>query len=90
MKMVNTSMNSFGQPRAVKRKFTVTWTKKMQSQLGNLCKHVKSCWGPDAVKAADRMKNVTEACDSVVKPLSKDGSIREREGFVLTPTAHQN
>ena len=38
-------------------------------------KDAKSCWGPNAVEAADRTKNVTEAHDSVVNPLSKDGSI---------------
>ena len=38
-------------------------------------KDAKLCWGPDAVKAADRAKNVTEAHDSVIQPLSKDGSI---------------
>jgi hypothetical protein len=36
---------------------------------------MKSCWGPDAVNAADRTQNVTEACDSVVEPLSKDRPI---------------
>jgi hypothetical protein len=48
---------------------------KKDAKSSNLCKHVKSCWGPNAVEAADRMKKVTEAHDSVVKPLSKDGSI---------------
>jgi len=36
---------------------------------------VKSCWGTEAVEAADRTKDVTKVHESVVKPLSKDGSI---------------
>ena len=41
----------------------------------NLRKHAKSCWGAETVEAADRTKDVSEARDSVVKPLGKDGSI---------------
>jgi hypothetical protein len=43
--------------------------------MSNLRKHAKSCWGAETVEAADQTKDVTEAQDSVVKPLGKDGSI---------------
>jgi hypothetical protein len=43
--------------------------------MSNLQKHAKSCWGAEAVEAADQTKDVSEAWDSVVKPLRKDGSI---------------
>jgi hypothetical protein len=36
---------------------------------------VKTCWGAEVVEAADRTKDVTEARNSVVNPLLKDGSI---------------
>jgi hypothetical protein len=36
---------------------------------------VKTCWGAEAVEAADQTKDVTEAWNSVVNPLLKDGSI---------------
>ena len=61
--------------KSCKKKVCHYLDKKDAKSTSNLCKHVKSCWGPDAVEAADRTKNATEACDSVVQPLSKDGSI---------------
>lgn len=43
--------------------------------MSNLQKHAKSCWGTEAVKAADQTKDVSEAWDSVAKPLGKDALI---------------
>ena len=43
--------------------------------MSNMQKYAKLCWGADAAKAADRIKNAKEACNSVIKPLTKDGSI---------------
>ena len=43
--------------------------------MGNLQKHVKLCWGNQAVEATDQTKEMNEALKSVVKPLTKDGSI---------------
>ena len=61
--------------KSCKKKVRHYLDKKDAKSTSNLRKHVKSCWGLDAVEAADRTKNITEACDSVVQPLSKDGSI---------------
>jgi len=58
--------------KSCKKKVHHYLDKKDVKSTSNLCKHVKLCWGPDAVEAADRTKNVTEACDSVVQPLSKE------------------
>ena len=55
-------------------------------------KDAKLCWGLDAVEAVDRTKNATEAHDSVVQPLSKDGSITvifERVGKGKVSYSHQ-
>jgi hypothetical protein len=49
--------------------------KKDAKSTSNLQKHVKTCWGAEAVEAADQTKDVTEARNSVVNPLLKDGSI---------------
>jgi len=55
--------------------------------IGNLWKHMKSCWGNQVVEASDQTKEAVEALELVVKPLSKDGSItvlfkRVRKGKV--------
>jgi len=49
--------------------------KKDAKSTSNMRKHAKLCWGADVVEAADRTKNAKEARDSVIKPLTKDGSI---------------
>jgi hypothetical protein len=49
--------------------------KKDAKSMSNMQTHAKLCWGADVVEAADRTKNAKEACDSVIKPLTKDGSI---------------
>jgi hypothetical protein len=49
--------------------------KKDAKSTSNMRKHAKLCWGYDAVEAADRTKNAKEAHYSVIKPLTKDGSI---------------
>jgi hypothetical protein len=61
--------------KSCKKKIRRYLDKKDAKSTSNLRKHAKSCWGTEAVEAADRTKDVTEARDSVVKPLSKDGSI---------------
>jgi hypothetical protein len=49
--------------------------KKDAKSTGNMRKHVKLCWGADAIDAADGTKNATEAHNTVIKPLTRDGSI---------------
>jgi len=41
----------------------------------NMHKHVKSCWGPDVLAAADGAKDATEVCTKIVKSVLRDGSI---------------
>ena len=41
---------------------------------GNMCKHAKKCWGDKAMEAADSAKDVSEACEKVVKSILQDGS----------------
>jgi hypothetical protein len=45
------------------------------NSTGNLWKHVKVCWGEEALKAAEALANVEEARDKVVKSLNQSGSI---------------
>ena len=40
-----------------------------------MCKHVKSCWGPDVLAAADDSKDATEVCTKIVKSVLCNGSI---------------
>jgi hypothetical protein len=61
--------------KGCKRKVRRYLDKKDARSTSNLRKHAKSCWGAGAVEAADRTQDVLEARDSVVKPLSKDGTI---------------
>lgn len=42
---------------------------------GNMRKHVKKCWGDDAVSAADEAKDANEACTKVVASILKTGKI---------------
>jgi hypothetical protein len=42
---------------------------------GNLRRHVKSCWGEEALNAAESASDVKEAREKVVKPLLRSGSI---------------
>ena len=49
----------------------------------NLCKHAKSCWGNDVVRAADDAKNADEVRTKIVPNYLQDGSITtafERKG----------
>jgi len=44
---------------------------------GNLCKHVKICWGEDAVAAADDTRNVQAAHEALGKMRSMNSSITD-------------
>ncbi|KAI6111131.1 hypothetical protein F5141DRAFT_1188361 [Pisolithus sp. B1] len=41
---------------------------------GNMCKHVKACWGEDVLQKAFKMSGTTAACEAV-KSYVKSGSI---------------
>ena len=56
--------------------------KKDAMSTGNLRKHAKSCWGTEAVDAADSVGNVKEAREHVEK-LGRTGLITE--AFKRTP-----
>ncbi|KAG1730510.1 uncharacterized protein EDB91DRAFT_1239076 [Suillus paluster] len=50
---------------------------------GNMCKHVKNCWGEDALAAAVQTKNAREAHETVVQGILTTGTITasfERKG----------
>src|ERR1700722_5783070 len=63
------------QERAVKRKSVNILTQKDSNSTSNLRKHVKSCWGEDAVNAVEDAKDATEARKNVTGPLLANGSI---------------
>jgi hypothetical protein len=53
------------------------------NSTGNLRKHAKSCWGDEAIKAAESARDVQVARESVVKSLLETGTITasfERKG----------
>ncbi|KAF8549898.1 hypothetical protein OG21DRAFT_1488178 [Imleria badia] len=41
----------------------------------NMCKHVKGCWGTNALEAADSAKDVDEAQTKIAGSILRDGSI---------------
>jgi hypothetical protein len=45
------------------------------NSMGNLCKHVKTCWGPEVLTAAENAGSVYEVRNKVVKALNQSGSI---------------
>jgi len=56
--------------------------KKDAWSTGNMRKHVKACWGEDALAAADA-KDVNEACTKIVGGILRNGTITvsfERKG----------
>jgi hypothetical protein len=58
----------------------------------NMRKHVKSCWGEDALKGADGVKDAKEARELVTKPFLRNGSITaafERQGKGSVSYSHQ-
>src|SRR5437763_10762735 len=66
-------------------KYTCRWflNKGDAFSTGNLRKHAKTCWGEEAVKAANEAKDVSEAREKVVHALNRSGSIDaafERKG----------
>lgn len=53
------------------------------NSTGNLRRHVKRCWGDEALKAAEATESIENARDLVVNPLRETGSISaafERKG----------
>ena len=46
-----------------------------RSSTGNLIKHVKTCWGDDAYRAAAGCMNAKDARENVVKSFATKGSI---------------
>ena len=42
---------------------------------GNMCKHVRSCWGADVLDAAGEAKNANEVQSKIVGSILRDGSI---------------
>jgi len=53
------------------------------NSTGNLQKHIKSCWGDEALAAADDAASMDDACERVVKSLNVSGLITasfERKG----------
>src|SRR5436190_23055677 len=45
------------------------------NSTGNLCKHIKNCWGEKALKAAKQAQSVDGAKKYIIKALNKSGSI---------------
>jgi hypothetical protein len=45
------------------------------NSTGNLRKHVRTCWGEEALQAAENMENVNHAREKVVNVLKQSGSI---------------
>ncbi|KIM56128.1 hypothetical protein SCLCIDRAFT_133240, partial [Scleroderma citrinum Foug A] len=48
---------------------------KDAGSTGNLCRHVKSCWGSEVVSAADDARNADEVRTKMCPGFLKDGSI---------------
>ena len=56
---------------------------KDSTSASNMRKHVESCWGEDALKAAMEAGTAKDACETVVKELKGSGTITasfERKG----------
>jgi hypothetical protein len=49
--------------------------KKDARSTGNMWKHVRACWGKDALVAADNAKDATEARTKIVRGFLRNGSI---------------
>jgi hypothetical protein len=58
-----------------KDKFRRFLDTKDANSMSNLCKHVKNCWGEDALQAAEDIKKLDLAREKVVRPFLKNGSI---------------
>jgi hypothetical protein len=57
--------------------------KKDARSTGNMRKHVKACWGEDALAAADDAKDANEARTKIVSGILRNGTITasfERKG----------
>lgn len=48
---------------------------KDKGSTGNMIKHITTCWGEDAWKAAMNCNSAVEAKEAVVKPIQMTGSI---------------
>jgi hypothetical protein len=42
---------------------------------GNMCKHVRSCWGADVLRAADEAKDANEVWSKIVGSVLRDRTI---------------
>ena len=58
-------------------KVTVQWfiNTRDAGSTSNMWKHVKICWGEDALGTADKAKDVNEAWTKIVHGILQDGSI---------------
>ncbi|KAG2355080.1 hypothetical protein BDR07DRAFT_1304207, partial [Suillus spraguei] len=59
---------------------------------GNLCKHVKNCWGEHALEAAGETKNADKARTIIVQSILKTGTIKssfERKGKGKVTYSHR-
>jgi len=59
---------------------------------GNMRRHAKTCWGEDAVAAADNAKDASQARTKVVQGVLRTGSITtafERKGKVKVTYSHK-
>ena len=50
---------------------------KDSRSTGNLCKHIKSCWGVDVMNAADDAKDTNDVRMKIVNGILWNGSITE-------------
>jgi hypothetical protein len=66
--------------------------KKDARSTGNMRKHVKSCWGPEVLTAADDAKDANEVRLKIVPSILRDGSITaafERKGKGKVTYSHR-
>ena len=66
--------------------------KKDARSMGNMRKHVKSCWGNEVMAAADDAKHADEVRTKIVGSVLKDGSITtafERKGKGKVTYSHR-
>ncbi|KIO05644.1 hypothetical protein M404DRAFT_140945 [Pisolithus tinctorius Marx 270] len=65
---------------------------KDKHSTGNMHKHIKLCWGEEALSAADKVTTVDKVCKMIVKNILRDGSITalfERSGKGKVTYSHR-
>ena len=65
---------------------------KDKSSMGNLIKHIKTCWGNEVWAAASECQDASEARNAIVKPFAKSVSITasfERKGKGAVTYSHR-